>query len=268
MSSSLSGSGGLPGGPADRGARALHELVDVAHERLDVERPRHMARLDAADRRSSPLSLASAEPCARIKPERAQRAALARVLRDGAVGSADLGGGLLVVDVLELDEGPVAGGEEARLDRLARAVGADAAGRCRPKGACPCWCETDRPPRCAPAVPRGSALQLELSLDLEVGAADLVLESLVEQVLDALLVVAAPAGDERQRGKQQQGGEATHAAQDSGRTRAAWRSTATLAGPPVIERMRRSSGQSWSLRRPSSSRRRPAQAGEVILVDR
>ena len=69
--------------------------------------------------------------------------------------------------------------------------------------------------------PRGSALQVELSLDLEVGTADLVLESLVEQVLDALLVLAAPAGDERQRGKQQQGGEATHAAQDSGRTRAA-----------------------------------------------
>src|SRR2546423_15066342 len=68
------------------------------------------------------LVLGALEPAAGVETERPQRALAMAARGDGAVGLVDLGARLLVVDVLELDEGAVPGREEARLDGLAAAA--------------------------------------------------------------------------------------------------------------------------------------------------
>ena len=218
---------------------------------------------------SSPSSLASpsqvrgSSPSARSEPRLRMFFAMARLaLRTSA-------GGLLVVDVLELDEGPVAGGEEARLDRLARRRRRRCAGRCRPKAACPCWCETGRLasmrtgcPAEAPPLRSSSASTFRSAL------LDLVLEGLVEQVLDALLVLAAAASQ-----LSASAANSSRAARRRTRRRivGARLQLARLdrnPSPSSCCRLRcgRSSGQSWSRSRPSLlAAARPG--GEVILVE-
>ena len=114
----------LAGGAAQRRRRAAHEAVEVAQQALARRgcprrawspprpprprpRPWHPRASCAGRGRARTASLS---PCACAAPRLAARTC-AR--------------GLLVVDVLELEEGAVAGGEHAGRDRLAAAVGAD-----------------------------------------------------------------------------------------------------------------------------------------------
>ena len=112
------------GGSLQSGARAAREAVEVAQDALYVQHPGDVVGLDARDVGVA-LVLCLREPTARIEAELHQRAVPASVAAQRRVGAPDLSGRLLVVDVLELDEGAVARGEQAGRDRLAAAVGAD-----------------------------------------------------------------------------------------------------------------------------------------------
>jgi hypothetical protein len=213
----------LPGGAAERRTGLAHERVQVAHHRLDIELAGHVAGLDSGDVLVA-LVLGLLQPAAGIEPERAQRAALALVLGQRAVGLGHLGLRLLVIDVLELDEGAVPGGEEPRRDGLAAAVGADLevdvdrgelvlVGPERAGGGDPHWLVEGR-----------ATLQLDRRVELQVRAPHRRAERLVEQALDVLRVIAATAGSKRQRGEEQAGERSTHPAQTS------W-ATATRCNP-------------------------------------
>ncbi len=263
MSSAVSGSGtswpvAPPIAEPDRRTKSLRSRI---RPRRRACRTRGGSRPRRPPRRPRPRPRRAT--CAG-RARAAERAALA-VLGDRAVGATHFGGGLLVVDVLELHEGAVAGGQEAGLDGLAAAVGPDAQldvhrGQLALVGAeRPARLDTHRPARRA-------SVQVELGLELEVGALDLVLEGLVEQVLDAVGVIAAAARAERQHDKAQRDNEATHAAQDSGRdaaARTAHRNPSPSSsleedGPARTDRRARAGGDAVAAA--------PAQAGEVILV--
>ncbi len=101
--------------------------------------------------RSSPSSEASASHVRGFSPsERSEPPPAPRV--DRPVGLAHLGGGLLVVHVLELHEGTVARWRGSRSGSSARRCCRSSA-RGRPTGACPCWCGRARWPGSSPAGP-------------------------------------------------------------------------------------------------------------------
>ena len=91
MSASVSGWGTACPVAPERGAGALHELVDVAHQLLDVELAGDVAGLDAGHVLVA-LVLGLGEPAARVEPERAERRRAPARLRDRRVGLRDLGG--------------------------------------------------------------------------------------------------------------------------------------------------------------------------------
>ena len=208
----------LAGRLPERLAGPAHELVQVAHHRLHVELPGDVAGLHAGDLVLAHV-LRLGEPGARIEAEPAQRAALRLVLRDRQVRLRHLRARLLVVDVLELDEGAVAGREEAGGDRLAATVVADLqldvgrrdlalVGPERPRGGDP-----------EGLLEAGATLHLDRRVEVQIGALYRAAERLVEEALDVLLVVPSPAGGERQRDEEQEEHGAAHAAQSSWRHR-------------------------------------------------
>ena len=163
---------------------------------------------------SSPSSLASPSQLRGSSPSAASdERRLPPRARELAVGAGDLGGGLLVVDVLELHERAVAGGQEAGLDHLAGAVGAELEVEVDLRQLALVGAEGAAGADADRVLELVAALELELGVQLQVGAVDRAAEGLVEQALDVLLVVSATAGAEQERGQQQQKQEATHAAQ-------------------------------------------------------
>ena len=260
--------GGVVLGPTPSAARRpAHELVEVAHQAGHVERAGHVVGVHARHLGVA-LVLGLGQPRARVEAELAERLAAPLRLRERAVGLAHLRRGLLVVDVLELEEDAVAGGQHAAGDRLAAAARADpqldvGRGQLALVGAeRPLGLDLDRV--------LDQALQLDLGLELEVGAADLARERLVEQVLDALLVLPAAARDERARA------ESTRRSNARRRTRR--RIVGELVhfrGTPATLRHHARCSEDASVqpyRSPSRWPRpllaaAPAQAGQVIVVD-
>jgi hypothetical protein len=163
------------------------------------------------------LLLGLGDPRARVQAELAERLVVGAVavLPDRLVRLAHALGRLLVVDVLELHEGAIAGGEHAARHGLAAPIGADP------------QLDVRRGQLVLVAAKRSLGLDpdrlvehaghLDLGLEPQVGAADLLREGAVEQVLDAVGVVLPAARRQRTGSQQQQESQATHAGQDSGR---------------------------------------------------
>ena len=220
MSSSLSGFGGAWPVAPPSAAPDLRTNSLMLRISLHVEPAGHVARLTPATPPRPRPSPRRASCAGRGRAPAASRACPCSGDRRGSPG-ATCARGLLVVDVLELDEGAVAGGEEAGRRPSGRRRRCRSSARCRPTAACPSLVRNG--PRGAdpdgPVEP-GATLQLDRRVELQVGALDRLAEGLVEQVLDVLLVVAAAAGGERQRGEEQEQRSATaHAAQSSWRHR-------------------------------------------------
>ena len=154
--------------------------------------------------------------------------------------AARLGGRLLVVDVLELDEGAVAGREEP-VWTVCPPPSVPTLSSRSVEGSLPllvrngplAWIRTGRSSL--------AALQLEARVDLQVGALYRLAEGLVEQVLDAALVALLAAGDQRERSEEEGGQQC--GARGQGRAFAAgqgpWPKAAWLrnSGPmPTLDR--------------------------------
>ena len=218
MSSSLSGLGGPRRWRPSRAApERCTNLLMLRNSAATSSRPDTWLVSTPATR-SSPFSSASSSQLRGSRPERAQGAAPARLL-DRRVGRADLGGGLLVVHVLELHERAVAGGEEARLDGLAAAVRADPELEVRGGQLARVGAERAAGLDAHGLVERLAALQLQPRVHLQVGALDRLAERPVEQVLHVSLIALLAAGDQGDRHEDQNQKAETHAAQGRGSVR-------------------------------------------------
>ncbi len=205
------------------------------------------------------LVLGLGQPGARVEPELAERPGVpAAGAPQRPVGRAHLRRGLLVVDVLELHEDAVARGEHAARDRLTAAAGADA--QLDVGGRQPARVRPERPLGVDPDRILEQAVQLDLGLELQVGAVDLRRRTPGRAgprprrcPRRRRTMRAAGTGDH-----QQEQHPATHAPQDSGRTRA-FSGAGRNPSPPcsLYWECRSSAAPSRSRRPPPRSRRHP-----------
>ena len=205
---------------------------------------------------------------ARVQAQRAQRAALLARCARSTRWPATCGGGLLVVDVLELHEGPVAGGQEAGLDRLAAAVRADASARGRRRAACPRWCGTGRSPGCGPGGRAPRCPSAGARPRSQVGALDRLAEGLVEHAPRRFLGRLSPPQQHQCERREEQ---------DEARRRTRRRVVGASCRPPArpqlsarCRRWRERCGNQPDIvvaARGCRAGGAPAQAAEVIVVD-